>query len=62
MATANNANMNPVQGDAILNDPSQPLTFKEHTDVELSDVNFKGVSLLGIRFPSCKKLTIRGNV
>ena len=61
-AAANNANMNPVQGDVILNDPSQPLTFKEHSDVELHDVTFKGVIALGIRFTCCSKLTISGNV
>lgn len=45
--------MNPVQGDANLNNPTQPLVFTEHTDVELSEVIFKGIIPLGLRFPSC---------
>ena len=61
-AAANNTNLNPVQGDPTLNDPSQPLTFKEHSEVELYDVTFKGVVALGIRFTSCKKLSIAGNI
>lgn len=57
-AAANNPNLNPVQGDQVLNDPSQPLTFSEHTDVHLQDVTFKGVVQHGLRFTSCKKLTV----
>ena len=53
--------MNPIQGDQILNDPSQPLKFNEHTSVHLQDVTFKGVIPMGIRFTSCQKLTIEGN-
>ena len=61
-AAANNANMNPVQGDPTLNDPSQPLTFGEHSEVFLQDVTFKGVIPLGLRFTGCRKLTIGGTI
>ena len=54
--------MNPVQGDPILNDPTQPLAFNEHTEIELSDVTFKGVMGLALHFPACKKLKVVGNV
>lgn len=52
----------PIQGDPVLNNPMQPLTFSEHTDVELTDVTFKGVIPQGLRFPSCRKLTIVGTL
>jgi hypothetical protein len=45
-----------------LNNPTQPLTFEELTEVELEDVTFKGVNPLGLRFPSCKKLTMTGTL
>ena len=54
--------MNPVQGDPTLNDPSQPLTFGEHSEVFLQDVTFKGVVPLGLRFTGCRKLTIGGTI
>ena len=61
-AAANNAILNPVQGDPTLNDPSQPLTFSEHTEVDLQDVTFKGVIPLGLRFTGCRRLSIVGTI
>lgn len=49
-------------GDPVLNDPTQPLSFDNLTQIELTEAVFKGVIPNGLRFSNCTKLAISGTV
>jgi len=51
-------NINPVMGDPVLNDPTQPLSFDNLTQIDLTEAVFKGVIPNGLRFSNCTKLAI----